>query len=92
MNKKLIRYKPCIVNDCHLNNHKEPVCIEKKLLNQSVLTEIVFFLVVVKPTISHKTKNVNRNLKEGETANLTCNATGYPEPTITWYREKEGKR
>lgn len=45
--------------------------------------------VYVKPTISHKTKNVNRNLKEGETANLTCNATGYPEPTITWYREKE---
>lgn len=65
---------------------------KKKLSNQSVLTEIVFFLVVVKPTISHKTKNVNRNLKEGETANLTCNATGYPEPTITWYREKEGKR
>lgn len=31
-------------------------------------------------------------MKEGETANLTCNATGYPEPTITWYREKEGKR
>lgn len=49
----------------------------------------VYLEVYVKPTISHETNNVKRNLKEGETANLTCNATGYPEPTITWYREKE---
>lgn len=45
--------------------------------------------VYVKPNIFPKIKTVYRNLKEGDTANLTCNATGYPEPTITWYRENE---
>lgn len=67
------------------------LCTLKKLSNQLVWLKKVY-LIAVKPTISHETNNVKRNLKEGETANLTCNATGYPEPTITWYREKEGKK
>lgn len=64
--------------------------VEKAFKSVSLAKKV--YLIAVKPTISHETNNVKRNLKEGETANLTCNATGYPEPTITWYREKEGKR
>ena len=48
------------------------------------------------PIISSEKENTHQNLREGETANLTCNATGFPEPTITWYRvsemDKEGNQ
>ncbi|XP_061192075.1 limbic system-associated membrane protein-like [Saccostrea echinata] len=49
-------------------------------------TKKIYLEVYVEPHIYEKPRNTQQFLKEGETANLTCNATGYPEPTITWYR------
>ncbi|XP_048734566.2 limbic system-associated membrane protein-like isoform X2 [Ostrea edulis] len=52
----------------------------------------VYLEVYVNPYIHGKTLHTIQSLKEGATANLTCNATGYPEPTITWYRTSASKK
>ena len=34
----------------------------------------------------------NRTVLEGDKLNLTCEATGQPEPNITWMKEKPGNQ
>nr|XP_022334832.1 limbic system-associated membrane protein-like isoform X1 [Crassostrea virginica] len=59
------------------------------LNTRPMMTKNVYLEVYVTPIISSEKENTHQNLREGETANLTCNATGFPEPTITWYRVSE---
>ena len=46
-----------------------------------------YFEVIVPPKIVTKGDNSNMGVKEGESLNLSCNASGHPKPHIVWRRE-----
>ncbi|CAG5133985.1 unnamed protein product, partial [Candidula unifasciata] len=51
------------------------------------LHQSVMLSVVVPPRISASDNDGTVTVGEGEKATLTCNATGIPRPTVTWYRQ-----
>ena len=54
----------------------------------SLLVTVWLFLV---PTYITRIRG-NRTVLEGDNIKLTCNATGQPEPNITWTKEKPGNQ
>ena len=43
-------------------------------------------MIVAPPTIIHGETTQTVNVYEGRDVNLTCDATGYPAPNISWVR------
>ena len=52
-------------------------------LTPSVEDVFIFCYILVAPTISPEVLDQTQN--EGDTASYTCQATGQPVPTISWY-------
>ncbi|XP_059175322.1 lachesin-like isoform X2 [Physella acuta] len=46
----------------------------------------VMLSVAVPPNIVTPTEDGSITVREGEKVTLTCNATGFPRPLVTWYR------
>ena len=53
-------------------------------VNIDITLSYVFYLVP--PTIIQGLTETTVNVEEGGVANLTCDATGYPTPNISWVR------
>lgn len=42
-----------------------------------------------KPTITIEDKSINQKLRKGNTYTVTATITGFPEPEVYWYKDKE---
>jgi len=49
-------------------------------------------LFTVTPDINEKWSSGNKVVKEGESVQLHCNATGVPQPVIQWFRKSDGQK
>ncbi|XP_012937137.1 lachesin [Aplysia californica] len=86
------------VSAVHHNQHEWNLKIEKvkygdqgmytcQINTTPALLQSIMLSVVVPPSISSTNNDGTITVKEGERATLTCNATGIPRPTVTWYRQ-----
>ncbi|ESO92560.1 hypothetical protein LOTGIDRAFT_120413 [Lottia gigantea] len=48
--------------------------------------------VQVPATIIHHLSSEDQTAREGDTVTLTCNVTGIPAPSVTWYRHKSSDK
>ncbi|XP_055898433.1 opioid-binding protein/cell adhesion molecule homolog isoform X1 [Biomphalaria glabrata] len=55
------------------------------------LIQTVILSVIVPPRILSEPNENTLIFREGEKVTLTCNATGMPKPTVTWYRKSSVK-
>jgi hypothetical protein len=59
----------------------------------------VFYLFIVPPIIIEQYSSTDMTVQEGDTVTIVCNATGVPQPEISWFRfltdpmqQRESKR
>ena len=60
---------------------KRRICNDENVTRINVLT---LLLIIVAPQIT--THPQNKTVTEGNNITLSCNASGDPEPTISWFR------
>ena len=77
----------CIFNRIFLH-HRTSSLLQKNLLQCSFSTtkKIIFFFSVP-PVISSLHPSSNLTVRKGSTVKLSCNASGFPIPGISWQRE-----
>ncbi|CAC5401270.1 HNT [Mytilus coruscus] len=57
------------------------------LNTKPVLVKRIYLTVLVPPDINEYWSSPNQVVREGSTIQLTCNATGKPQPEILWFRK-----
>ena len=55
-------------------------------LNPEAIAFLAFLCTVVQPFINAPMDNTTLVINEGDNINFTCEATGYPTPTVIWSR------
>ena len=73
-------------NNMHFNS--SDVLIYKKKTNIFSILLVFYNLFLEPPTIIEEMSTSKKVAHEGDMVQLICNATGIPQPTVTWYRRR----
>lgn len=72
------------IRSVRFNDHGMYTCT---LNTKPVMIKRIYLTVLVPPDINENWSSQNQIVHEGSTIQLTCNATGVPQPEISWFRK-----